>query len=143
MCSDRGHFLKLTWNWFEIICSDVEKISRQFHADITTDSKDIQILIVQFLLFESTYIICIQMQTEVPISELVYSKNVLLRGMVHQTSRRESGAARLTAGHSWPLTLWGRCVRWTISRNKTVLTLSHDVKNYKLQSTSTRVIDVA
>ena len=86
MCSDRGHFLKLTWNWFEIIWSDVEKISRKFHADITAGSKDIHILIVQFLLFESTYIICIQMQTEVPIGEPVYSKNVLLRDMVHQTS---------------------------------------------------------
>ena len=44
MCSDRSLFLKLTWNWFEIICIRVEKISRKFHAGIVAGLKYIAVL---------------------------------------------------------------------------------------------------
>ena len=44
MCSGRDSYLKLTWNWFEIICTAVENISIKFHTGIAVDSKDILIL---------------------------------------------------------------------------------------------------
>ena len=55
-CSYRGHFLKLTWNWLEIVNTGVEKLFRKFHAGIASGSKDITILIMHSVFCSRVYI---------------------------------------------------------------------------------------
>ena len=57
MCSGRGHFLKLKWNWFKIICTGVEILSRKFHAGFAAGPKDLPILIMHSFFCSRVYMI--------------------------------------------------------------------------------------